>query len=370
MNKTSKEKSLAILENYGITYNNQYYNDYYNNETKYKKEIIKFLIKEEKEKYEIENVHDKLYKYLLSSPKEAKRLIQWYLKVEIEGNLEKYNSSYITSQYKNKEADIVYKLEKREIYFLIEHQSTVDRTMPYRMLAYSMEILRDVTNKKDMKKKDYKFPLVVPIVLYTGKEKWDVKENIEEIQEKLKEYKQKANTYKLIDVNRYTKEEIIEDDTIVLKVAMIERSKNEETVKENINKIYERILKETEEIKEEHIEKLIEVMKIIYRKTIDKKVIEEIENKIEKGGKDMEEIAEMIRKEVEEKMEKKRVIGIKEGKVIGIEEGKVIGIKEGKIIGIEEGIKRIVKRMIKENIDINTICEITNLSKEEVERMK
>ena len=59
-------------------------------------------------------------------------------------NIEKYNSSFINKIYQNKEADIVYKLKNREIFFLIEHQSKVDYSMPKRILEYQVLIMNSL----------------------------------------------------------------------------------------------------------------------------------------------------------------------------------------------------------------------------------
>ncbi len=64
-----------------------------------------------------------------------------------------------------------------------------------------------------------------------------------------------------------------------------------------------------------------------------------------------------------------RLYGIEEGKVIGIEEGKVIGIEEGKTIGLEEKSKEIAKKLLKENMSLEKISEITDLSIEELEKL-
>ncbi len=46
------------------------------------------------------------------------------------------------------------------------------------------------------------------------------------------------------------------------------------------------------------------------------------------------------------------------------------GIKEGKEEGIKERNIAIAKNMLKDNLDIKTICKYTGLSKEEVESLK
>ena len=126
--------------------------------------------------------------YLLSDSEETRKFINKFLKLEVpikENELELYNSSYITTDYKSKEADVVYKKKNEDIYFLIEHQSTVDISMPYRIKNYVIEILRIAVDKSKIHQKEYKYPLVVPIVLYTGNKKWNAKLRFEDMQTKL-----------------------------------------------------------------------------------------------------------------------------------------------------------------------------------------
>ena len=88
-------------------------------------------------------MHDKLFRDLLNNKEEMKDFLNKYLKLEINlEDLEKYNSSFITNKYQNKESDIVYKLKNKNIFFLIEHQSKVDKTMLLRLMEYSVEIIR------------------------------------------------------------------------------------------------------------------------------------------------------------------------------------------------------------------------------------
>lgn len=56
----------------------------------------------------------------------------------------------------------------------------------------------------------------------------------------------------------------------------------------------------------------------------------------------------------------------KKGLAQGIEQG----IKQGKEQGIKEGTQNIAKEMIKNNMDINLIMELTKLTKEEIEKIK
>ena len=85
----------------------------------------------------VNNLHDKIFRKVLDNKKEAVQIINKVLKKEdkiTEKEIEKYTSSYISSNLRNSEADIVYKIKDKEIFFLIEHQTKIDYSMPYRIL--------------------------------------------------------------------------------------------------------------------------------------------------------------------------------------------------------------------------------------------
>ncbi len=51
-------------------------------------------------------------------------------------------------KYKSKQAGLVYKLKNQEVFFLIEHQSTIDNSMPYRILNCCISIMQEWTRNK------------------------------------------------------------------------------------------------------------------------------------------------------------------------------------------------------------------------------
>ena len=54
----------------------------------------------------------------------------------------------------------------------------------------------------------------------------------------------------------------------------------------------------------------------------------------------------------------------------GKEEGREEGREEGKAEGIKEQNITIAKKMLEQNIDIETIIEVTGLAREEIEKLK
>ena len=115
--------------------------------------IIPLYVMEKEEKYGVENPHDKLFKDLLDDEEELKSFIAEFVGINIKNeSIEKCNNTYITNQYKLYEADMVYKIKDKNVYLLIEHQSTVDVNMPYRMLNYYLEILNIVIKTDKLNK--------------------------------------------------------------------------------------------------------------------------------------------------------------------------------------------------------------------------
>ena len=172
----------------------------------------------------IDKKHDKIFKNILSDVKEMQEFLKDFLEMEVNvEDLEKYKNSFITSNYKNKESDIIYKQKDKQIYYLIEHQSSLDSNMPTRILNYCVELMREV--QKDFKKQKNINPVIVPIVIYTGTKNWKIPINFsdtQKVEEKYKEYTINLK-YKLIDINKYNKEELIKINTKLSSMLLIEK---------------------------------------------------------------------------------------------------------------------------------------------------
>ena len=207
-----------------------------------------FRIQEDSEEYytnsNYNSKHDKLFKKIFSEKSEAAKFINNMLKmkyvVEPE-KLELYNKEFITVMFERMESDIVYKIEEKKTYIIIEHQSTVDRTMPYRIFQYTAELLRNVIDRTKMKNIDYKQPRIISIVLYTGDRMWDIG-YIDNLQLPLEGYPKVKPLYRLVDINKFSKKELLEDDSMVSKAMLIEKEKSIEGILNTLEKIRKKII--------------------------------------------------------------------------------------------------------------------------------
>ena len=216
--------------------------------------LEKHQLNEENETYDkINHPHDKTVRLMLSNSQEAANLINLALKTDfVKANqIEQYKSSFVTKQYKNRESDIVYKdLKNKGIYYLIEHQSKQDKMMAVRITEYSLEIIRSALDLMKKEKRE-EFPTVIPIVLYTGEGKWKIPQSLEDVQVKLPNMNLPSiGSYKLIDINTYSDDDLIKAKGALPKMLLMEKStKNINKVKEIMNKMEEtKLTKEETEL--------------------------------------------------------------------------------------------------------------------------
>ena len=326
-------------------------------------------LQEQKEKYErleqqenrVNNEHDKVFRKILSDKIEVTKFLNEQLKINLKPeDIEQYNTSYINTLMQNEEADVVYKIKGKNEFFLIEHQSKVDYRMPFRILKYEMAIVESAIDEKECKRKDYLYPRVNAIVLYTGKQKWNVAQTFNETQvTSILEKSIEFAKYIFVDINNYTEEKLLETPSFMTKALLIEKAKDNEQIANYIEKIVEIINKD----KENYSDNMKEIFKImltqIIKNKIGKEKTDEFLNKLNIGGdENMMAVFETIQQD------NKRIY--RRGKKDGIVEG----IKKGISQGIMENSIAIAKKLLSRNNSKEEVAEITGLKIEEIEKLQ
>ena len=140
---------------------------------------------------------------------------------------------------------------------------------------------------------------------------------------------------------------LLEDDTFITKMLLIEKSKNTEETVETLEKVIERT-------KEEDKDVLIRIIKIVFKEKLGDDEVERLVNKIEEGRKkEVLAVVDMIRRENQMYID----MGRKEGKI------------EGKIEGIKEKSIEIARKLLKMGLTSKQVEEATQLKKEEIEKL-
>lgn len=71
----------------------------------------------------------------------------------------------------NRTNNIIYKIEQKEIYILIKVIDKIDNNITYKIFEDSLNTMKK-TNEEQTKNKRH--PIIIPIVIYVGKEKWNI----------------------------------------------------------------------------------------------------------------------------------------------------------------------------------------------------
>ena len=131
---------------------------------------------------------DSSAKWLLRQREHLEALLEMLLGSLVEAfdfeRVEQLNRSFISNELRTQESDMVFSLPFRSptqtceeviVYLLIEHQSTVDRSMGLRLLSYMVQIWMEERRQwREAKQPEAERRLtpIIPIVFYTGSGEW------------------------------------------------------------------------------------------------------------------------------------------------------------------------------------------------------
>lgn len=304
----------------------------------------KQTISDRQEEYKIKKVHqyhDKIFKEILDDKKEFINFMKKYTPYSLKENeVEKYNRKFVTSHFTTKEADIIYKIKERNIFVILEHQSKIDFAMPERILEYCVELMRSAIKNR---KEDESYPLICPIVLYTGKKKWTAPRTITGLQEKYYNFEPlDYPKYNLIDVNDYTLEELIEERSSVARAMLFEKVKTKEEMIALLDELMKQGL-EKQEIK--YVKMMLTYSNDIREKLGEERIQFYKENMEKKGGNTMTDVERLFIEVIDEKMDKF-------------------------FAGIDEGKKEIITNMLKMKISDKIILEAAKINRKELQKIK
>lgn len=166
------------------------------------KESIEKSKQEAKEKDMTEKIKENLDKNieaLLEDEQEVSKIINDYFKIQIcdinSENLEK-------KQFKENKKSKIFKVKEKDIYFIIKLEKTPNYNIPYIIFNECIELIKKI--KEDYKEKK---PVIIPIIIYIGNEKWNIQHNNRIRYTSFEENNMELG-YNILDFNLYKTKEI------------------------------------------------------------------------------------------------------------------------------------------------------------------
>ncbi|MFZ0545762.1 MAG: Rpn family recombination-promoting nuclease/putative transposase [Candidatus Promineifilaceae bacterium] len=131
---------------------------------------------------ELRNPHDLFFRETFSHVEVAHDFIEQYLPAEVVAaldldTLELQKDSFIDADLREHFSDLLYQVRLQDgteanVYFLLEHKSSPDALVAFQLLRYMVRIW-----ERALREKANSLPPIVPIVVYHGREKWQISEN-------------------------------------------------------------------------------------------------------------------------------------------------------------------------------------------------
>jgi len=314
--------------------------------------------------------HDRFFKKSMSYPEIAHEFFKSYLPKEILeiidlSTLKQENSSALSNELGEGVSDVLYSVkygkETGYISLLLEHQSTSDRLITFRIQKYMLRLCEEHLRKqKDKKSSEKTLPIIYPVILYTGNKKYTAPRSFYELFENV-ELAKKCFTdpVKVIDVHEIKDEELKERylDTMlyimrhiyakdILKYIVKKIVNFEIIAKNNFSYLEDMLVYIIEKGESENTKELLSVLQEIVPKE-KKGNIMTIAERLATSGP----IADKIREQ-----------SMKAGMEAGMEAGIEAGMQKGKL--------KIAKKMLAEGIlDKKMIASITELDLSEIEKL-
>jgi predicted transposase/invertase (TIGR01784 family) len=299
----------------------------------------------------VEHEHDKGYKGLFSKKRNFLHFLKKYIQADWVNNIDEndlvlIDKSFIEADYKDKESDVIYKVKFKDseiiFYVLLELQSTVNQTMPFRLLKYMTELMKrefEDTPKNEREAINYRLPAVVPIILYNGADNWSAVRSFKEYLQGHEQFGEYVINFRylLFDLNRMTDETILSTHQLLDMVFALDKKTSRKDMERILNITAEHLQRMSDEDRND----LIRWVSYIWLNHFkDEAVKNDIVQNFERG-----EITSMI-------------------------SGMDLYIQEERLTAKKEGKREMAKKMILKNEPIEKIIEYTDLTKKEIEELK
>ena len=305
--------------------------------------------------FSIEHFPDRSARWLLQNWENVRGLIE-ILASELAplidfSRLVPLNRSFIPDTLREQESDLVFRVPFKSpgrsddllIYILIEHQSTVDATMGFRMLFYMLLIWDAQRREWDQKKvpqSERRLRPILPIVFYTGDRRWETPLGLESLMDIPEELSRFVPRFDTLFLN------VKETDATTLTKAdhpfgwLLTVLQKEGATKETLSEVLiEAVLHldtlDAAQAAQRREAILYLVSLILYRRPAEEH--QELVSLVERHTPDME-VETMAQSMAEVLMER------------GIEQGIERGIEQGIEQGIERGIERGMRETTIKNI--------------------
>ncbi|MCH9770577.1 MAG: Rpn family recombination-promoting nuclease/putative transposase [Gammaproteobacteria bacterium] len=325
----------------------------------------------------IHQASDKLFKQSMANLKVAEDFFKQHLDIKLYRQIDWQSlrldkETFIDRDYKAHAADMVYQVKTADdkamyFYLLCEHQSKVDRWMALRIFTYVLKLIE----RHHKQHPNDKLAAVYPMVIYSGRPKWTASQDLYDLFGEQGEWAREYLTqYQLIDIHRLEDQDLRQR----LLAGVMQYSLKYQKIREL--KSYLKVLipwlerldfQGSEDYAVVILSYVVDGLEDDSNKDVFTQLISQISS--EKLQDEAMTLAQQFRQEGFEK-------GLEHGKTLAQEfkkEGFTKGIEKGVEQGVQQGRRAeriaLARKMLCEGLDVSFIQRVTELSKEEMNKL-
>jgi len=288
--------------------------------------------------------YDSAYKYLFSNKRIFHQFITRFVdedfskKIRLD-DIELVDKSFVSDEFIKRESDIIYrvKTDKRDVYVyvLVEFQSTVDKTIPVRMLLYILQMYDQLYRNS----REGKLPAIFPVLLYNGDKEWTVPYNVQDLIEDTipARFRPSFEYYPVIE-NRIPDKVLKKIKGTIAAIIYLEKQKNEKSLKRAVDTVFELVKGENPE----QLRMFTVWLNRMFKEAYSEKEFEKITELTE-----VKSMLTQIAEQIEER-----------------------GIQQGMQQGMRRRAEETALKMKIKGFPVEEISDLTGLSAEEVSELK
>lgn len=318
--------------------------------------------------------HDAAFKQFLTNPTTARDFIELHLPADLLAlcdlrTLRLESGSFVEENLRAYYSDVLYSLKTRAgegyIHVLIEHQSTPDRHMAFRLLRYAIAAMQrhlDAGHKS--------LPLVIPLLFYTGKRTpypWSTNW-LELFVSPATAQELYSSSFPLVDVSVIPDNEIMNHRSMAA-LTLLQKHIHQRDLSEILDRLATLLV--NEHITRQQLASLINYLVYAGEASDAHAFVRELALKAPQHEDQLMTIAQQLE---QRGIEKGLAKGIEQGIEQGIERGIEQGIELGEQRGIDKGRKeeafRIARTMLQNGLDRSTVMSMTGLTEAELAQIR
>ncbi|KAA5938879.1 Rpn family recombination-promoting nuclease/putative transposase [Pantoea sp. Bo_2] len=301
--------------------------------------------------------HDATFRQFLTQPDIARDFLALHLPPELcercdLSTLKLESGSFVEDDLRQYFSDVLYSLKTTAgngyIHVLIEHQSSPDKHMAFRLMRYAVAAMQrhlDAGHKR--------LPLVIPILFYVGRRspypystRW-----LDEFDDPLLADRLYSHSFPLVDVTTIPGDEIMQHRSMAA-LTLLQKHIRQRDLAELMDRLVSILM--AGEHSSSQVISLVNYIVQAGEVSNAKTFVQELAQRVPQHENALMTIAQQLEQ-------------------IGLEKGIAQGRIEGKEIGLQQGRKsmqlRIARTMLKSGMDCNTVMQMTGLTEDELPQL-